>query len=76
MNTIRKKEVKAFKALATNISEGLLHVKWSDSSKNCAVFSAFKSLAFGKNVKKAKAKKSLSKLVNLNIKSISKAIPG
>lgn len=37
-------------------------------------FTAFKSLAFGNNVKKAKAKKSLSKIVNIDEKSISKAI--
>lgn len=69
-----EKQVNALKALATDISEGLQHVKRSGSNEKRAAFSAFKSLAFGRNVKKAKAKRSLSTLVNLNEKSISKAI--
>lgn len=37
-------------------------------------FTTFKSLAFGKSVKRAKPAKSLPKLVNIYEKSISKAI--
>jgi len=69
-----EKETKVLKALASDISEGLQEVKRSRSGEKRSAFTAFKSLAFGKNVKKAKAKKSLSKLVSIDEKSISKAI--
>ena len=69
-----QKETTALRALAADISEGLSHVKKSGSSEKRAAYTAFKSLAFGKNVKKAKAKRSLSKLVNLPEKTISRAI--
>ena len=61
-------ETRALKALASDISDGLQDVK------KRAAFTAFKSLAFGKNVKKAQVKKSLSKIVNIDEKSIRKAI--
>ena len=67
-------ETRALKALASDISDGLQEVKKARSNEKRAAFTAFKSLAFGKNVKKAKAKKSLSKIVNIDEKSISKAI--
>lgn len=67
-------ETKALKALAEDINEGLQHVKQSGSNENRAAFQAFKSLAFGSNVKKSRAKKCLSKPVNLNRKSIDHAI--
>lgn len=69
-----ERETTALKALATDISEGLKEVKRSRSNEKRAVLNAFKSLAFGQNVKKSTAKKSLSNLVKLNDKSISKAI--
>ena len=67
-------ETRALKALASDISDGLQDVKKARSNKKRAAFTAFKSLAFGKNVKKAKVKKSLSKIVNIDEKSIRKAI--
>lgn len=69
-----EKDTEALKAFGSDISEGLQEVKRSGSNEKRAAFTTFKSLAFGKNVKKAKAKKSLSKLVNLHEKSVSKAI--
>ena len=69
-----EKETNVLTALASDISEGMEEVKQFRSNKKLAAFTAFKSLAFGKNVKKAKAKKSLSKLVNIHEKSISNAI--
>lgn len=63
-------ETKALK----EVNEGLQHVKQSGSNKNRAAFKAFKSLAFGKNVRDSRAKKSLSQLVNLNRRSIDQAI--
>lgn len=59
-------EPRALKALASDISDGLQDVKKARSNKKRAAFTAFKSLAFGKNVKKAKVKKSLSKIVNIH----------
>ena len=44
---------------ASDISDGLQEVKKARSNEKRAAFTAFKSLAFGKNVKKAEAKKSL-----------------
>ena len=67
-------ETRALKALASDISDGLQDVKKARSNKKRAALTAFKSLAFGKNVKKAKVKKSLSKIVNIDEKSIRKAI--
>ena len=69
-----EKEINVLKALASDISEEMEEVKRSRSNKKLAAFTAFKLLAFGKNVKKGKAKKSLSKLLNIHEKSISKAI--
>ena len=69
-----QKETTALKALATDIAEGLQHVKISGSKENRAAYEATKSLAFGQNVKKSSAKQYLSKLVNVNEKSISKEI--
>ncbi|EDO29563.1 predicted protein [Nematostella vectensis] len=69
-----EKETNTLKALASDISEGLKHVKRSGSNEKRAAHKALKSLAFGDNIKKPRAKKSLGKLVGLNEKSISKAI--
>ena len=69
-----EKETETLRALASDISEGLNEVKRSGSNEKRAVFKAFKSLAFGEKIKKAKAKKSVGKLVNLGEKSIGKAI--
>ena len=69
-----EKEINVLKALASDISQGMEEVKRSRSNEKLTAFTAFKSLAFGKNVKKEKAKKSLSKLLNIREKSISKAI--
>lgn len=69
-----QKETETLRALASDISEGLNEVKRSGSREKRAAFKVFKSLAFGEKVKKAKAKKSVAKLVNLGEKSISRAI--
>jgi len=69
-----EKETKTLRALASDISEGLNQVKRSGSNEKRAVFKAFKSLAFGEKIKKAKAKKSVGKLVNPGEKSISRTI--
>ena len=66
MNTLR--------ALASDISEGLKQVKHSGSNEKRAALKAFTSLAFGENIKKTRARKSLGKIVEFNAKSISKAI--
>ena len=67
-------ETRAPKALASDISDGLQEVKKEHSNEKHAAFTAFKSLAFGKNVKKTKAEKSLSKIANVDKKNISKPI--
>lgn len=69
-----QKEVATLKALASDICSRLDGVKDSGSKEKRAAFTAFKSLAFGENIKKSRAKRSLGKLVNLNEKSISEAI--
>ena len=67
-------ETTTLRALAADISEGLEHVKRSGSNDKRAAYSAFKSLAFGKHVSQSKAKKSLSKLVNVDSRVVSKAV--
>ena len=67
-------ETTALQALAADIYEGMEKVKTSNCKNDQAAYSAFKSLAFGKNVAKSKARKSLSKLVNVGRRSVSKGI--
>lgn len=69
-----QKETTALRALASDISEGLQHLKKSGSKDNRTAFNAFKSLSFGKNVSKSRARRSLSKLVNVGRSSVGKAI--
>lgn len=69
-----QKEISTLRALASDISEGLNVVKHSGSTEKRAAFRAFTSLAFGENIKKTRSRKSLGKLVNIDEKSISKAI--
>ena len=58
-----EKETETLRALISDISEGLNHVKRSGSNEKRAAFKAFKSLAFGEKIKKAKAKKAVAKLI-------------
>ena len=67
-------EATSLRALAADISEGMEKIKTSKSKDDKAAYSAFKSLAFGENVSKCKARKSLSKLVNVGRRSVSKGI--
>lgn len=67
-------EVTSLRALAADISESMQNIKTSKSKDDKAAYSAFKSLAFGKNVSKSKARKSLSKLVNVGRRSVSTGI--
>lgn len=69
-----QKEMNTLRALASDISEGLKQVKHSGSNEKRAALKAFTSLAFGENIKKTRARKSLGKIVDFNVKSISKAI--
>lgn len=69
-----QKELSTLRALAAHISEGLNEVQGSGSNEKRAAVKAFTSLAFGENMKKTRARKSLGKLVNLNERSISKVI--
>lgn len=61
-----EKETKSLKAMAADISEGLKQVKKSGSNEKRAALRAFKSLAFGKNVKNSRAQRSLSQVVSLD----------
>ena len=71
---MKKREVNALKAMAADISEGVVHMKKRGSKDNRAAYTAFKSVAFGENVAKSRAKKSLSKLVNVNAKRMKEAL--
>ena len=66
-----EKETETLRALSSDTSEGLNQVNSSGSNEKRAVFRAFKSLAFGEKIRKANAKKSVGKLVNLGEKRIS-----
>lgn len=52
-------ETTSLRALAADTSEGMQKIKTSKSKDDKAAYSAFKSLAFGQNVSKCKARKSL-----------------
>lgn len=65
-----EKEVSALKAMAADILEGMEHMKRSGSKDNRAAYIAFYSVGFGE---KSKAKKSLSKPVNVNAKRMKEA---
>jgi len=67
-------EITSLRALLADISESMQSIKTSKSKDDKAAYSAFKSLAFGKNVAKCKACKSLSKLVNVRHRSVSTGI--
>lgn len=69
-----EKESKVLKAMAADIKEGLEEVKRSGSNEKRTALRAFKSLAFGQNVKKSRAQCSLAKVVSLNRKSIGRGI--
>ena len=68
------KETAALRALAADIAEGANNVKKSRSKDKQAAYSALKHLAFGQNVAKSRAKKTLSTLVNVRRKSVRKAV--
>lgn len=68
------KETTALRAVATDISEGVGHVKKSGSNDSRAEYSAFKKLALGQKVAKSRAKKLLSKLVKVGCKGMQKAV--
>ena len=68
------KETAALRALAADISEGAEHVKKSRSKDKQAAYSAFKHLAYGQNVAKSRAKKTISTLVKVGRKSVGKAV--
>ena len=67
-------EMTSLRALAADISESMQTIKTSKVKEDKAAYSAFKSLAFGQNVSKCKARKSLSKLVNVGRRSVSTGI--
>ena len=69
-----QKELSTLRVLASDISEGCNELKRSGSNEKRAALRACTSLAFGENIKKTRAVKSLGKLVKLNERSISKAI--
>lgn len=61
-----EKEVVALKALASDLSQGLKAVKKDKFNSGRAALSVAKSLSFGKNVKKKRSQKTLSKLIALD----------
>lgn len=67
-------EMTSLPALAADISESVENIKTSKSKDDKAAYSAFKGLTFGQNVSKCKARKSLSKLVNVGRTSVSSGI--
>lgn len=61
-----EKEVVALKALASDLSQGLKAVKKDKFNSGRTALSVAKSLSFGKNVKKKRSQKTLSKLIALD----------
>ena len=56
---VEKRGAATLKVLASDISSRLAKVKASGSNEKRAAFTAFKSLAFGENIKKSRVKRSL-----------------
>ena len=69
-----EKEVEALRAVATDLSGAIKVLKHDKKKESQAAFGAMKSLAFGETVKKKRLTSSVSKLVSLNRRSISKGI--
>lgn len=68
------KEVEALRAMATDLSGAIEVLKHDKKKESQAAFGAMKSLAFGETVNKKRLTSSVSKLVSLNRRSISKGI--
>ena len=69
-----EKEVVVLKVLASDLMERIKAVKKDRSNEARAALGAAKSLSFGKNVRKSRSQKTLSKLIALNTRIIKSGI--
>ena len=66
------KEVTALRALAADISEGVQYLKKSRSNGKRAAYSAFKTVAFGNKASERRAKRSVSRIIDILFKFLLK----
>ncbi|KAL9976804.1 hypothetical protein ACROYT_G014138 [Oculina patagonica] len=69
-----EKEMEALRAITTDLTSGIKHLKRNKKSEGRAAFGAIKSLAFGETVKEKRLTSTVSKLVSLNRRSVSRGI--
>lgn len=69
-----EKEMEALRAITTDLSNGIKHLKRNNKNEGRAAFGAMKSLAFGETVKEKRLTSTVSKLVSLDRRSVSRGI--
>ena len=69
-----EKEMEALRAITTDLSSGIKHLKRNNKNEGRAAFGAMKSLAFGETVKEKRLTSTVSKLVSLDRRSVSRGI--
>ena len=69
-----EKEMEALRAITTDLSSGIKHLKRNNKKEGRAAFEAMKSLAFGETVKEKRLTSTVSKLVSLDRRSVSQGI--
>ena len=66
--------MEALRAITTDLTSGIKHLKRNKKSEGRAAFGAIKSLAFGETVKEKRLTSTVSKLVSLDRRSVSRGI--
>ena len=69
-----EKEMEALKAITSDRTSGIKHLKRNKKNEGRAAFGAIKSLAFGETVKEKKLTSTVSKLASLDRRSVSRGI--
>ena len=69
-----EKEMEALRAITSDLTSGIRHLKRNKRNEGRAAFGAIKSLAFGERVKEKRLTSTVSKLVSLDRRSVSQGI--
>ena len=69
-----EKEMEALRAITSDLTSGIKHLKRNKKNEGRAAFGAIKSLAFGETVKEKRLTSTVSKLVSLDRRSVSQGI--
>ena len=74
MNYIQRQSLRNLRALTSDLSSGIQHLKQDSICEGQAGFQAVKSIAFGTAVKDKRLASSVSKIVSLHRLSVSRGI--